>query len=168
MGLLQRWHCDSPANLVLRYHFTPECLLGSPSAAGHPRMRGSSPSITIVLAPHRPASNCAHSSLTLTLHGRHHFPLPHLNVGETMTQKGQVTHSEAAQGCGTNHLNRRKRDRLRGAPGTSVYLYLELPRLGPSRPQTLPTLVFLEANSLSVFNFHPELPGGRSTCDYIQ
>lgn len=145
MGLLQRWHCDSPANLVLRYHFTPECLLGSPSAAGHPRMRGSSPSITIVLAPHRPASNCAHSSLTLTLHGRHHFPLPHLNVGETMTQKGQVTHSEAAQGCGTNHLNRRKRDRLRGAPGTSVYLYLELPRLGPdlgpgngpSRPQRL-------------------------------
>lgn len=142
MGLLQRWHCDSPSNLVLRYHFTPEFLLGSPSAAGHPRMRGSSPSITILLAPHHPASNCAHSSLTLTLHGGHHFPLPHLNVGETMTQKGQVTHSEAAQGCGTNHLNRGKRgsEGPLELPFTFTWSFLGwdltwAPGNGPSRPQ---------------------------------
>lgn len=47
-----------------------------------------------LISPHHPASRCAHCSLTLTLHGRHPFPLPHLNVGETMTQKGQVTHPE--------------------------------------------------------------------------
>lgn len=62
----------------LIWYFITEFLLGLPSDAGHPSMRWSSPSITVLIHPHRPASHCvlftlSRSSLTPTIYGRHNF-----------------------------------------------------------------------------------------------